>query len=301
MLFRSGAAALTYNGGVAPSAGGTYVVSASFTSSDSNYSNATGLGSLTIAKADQTITFGALTTKTFGDPDFAIAATSSSTLAVSFAASGSCSIAGVTVHLTGAGSCTVTASQTGSANYNPAASVPRSFTINPGGDFTIAPTLPSVTVTAGQSVGEHITITPNPLTLTALTLTCPIVPAKTTCTFAPSSIPPGSAPTDVVMTIATTASTTAALQHTGELYAGWLGFGSMGWIGVMVLGSHRKARKKTVVLGAFSLLLVLMTASCGGGGSHSTVPGTPLGTSTVTVTGANANFTHSTTFTLTVR
>jgi len=103
------------------------------------------------------------------------------------------------------------------------------------------------------------------------------------------------------MTITTTASTTAALQRTGELYAGWLGFSSMGWIGVMVLGSRRKARKKTVVLGAFSLLLVLMTAGCGDGGSHSTVPGTPLGTSTVTVTGANANFTHSTTFTLTVR
>src|SRR5258706_8342260 len=261
-------------------------------------------GSLTIAKADQTITFGVLATKTFGSPDFAVSATASSTLAVNFTGSGSCSIAGSTVHLTGGGSCTITASQAGNADYNPAASVPRSFTINPGGDFTIAPTLPLVTVTAGQSVIEHITITPNPSTLTALTFTCPRVPAKTSCTFTPNSVPPGSAPTDVVMTITTTASTIAALEHPRVLYAGWLGFSSMGLIGVMLLGGRRnnrkKSRKKSVVLGAFSLMLVLMTAGCGGR-SQETIPGTPLGTSTVTVTGSTTAFTHSTTFTLTVR
>jgi hypothetical protein len=36
------------------------------------------------------------------------------------------------VHLISAGSCTITASQAGNANYNAAASVPRTFTINPG-------------------------------------------------------------------------------------------------------------------------------------------------------------------------
>ena len=42
-----------------------------------------------------------------------------------------CTIAGATVTLTGAGSCTVTASQAGDANYNAAAPVARSFTIAP--------------------------------------------------------------------------------------------------------------------------------------------------------------------------
>ena len=41
-----------------------------------------------IAKANQTITFGALAAKTFGDADFAVSASASSGLAVSFAASG---------------------------------------------------------------------------------------------------------------------------------------------------------------------------------------------------------------------
>ena len=78
---------------------------------------------------NQTITFGPLANKTYGDPDFSVSATASSGLAVSFAASGNCMVSGVTVHLTGAGSCTVTASQLGDANYNPATAVSRTFAI----------------------------------------------------------------------------------------------------------------------------------------------------------------------------
>ena len=78
---------------------------------------------------NQTITFGPLANKTYGDPDFSMSATASSGLAVSFAASGNCTVSGVTVHLTGAGSCTVTASQPGDANYNPATAVSRTFAI----------------------------------------------------------------------------------------------------------------------------------------------------------------------------
>jgi hypothetical protein len=82
-----------------------------------------------IAKAAQTITFGALTGKTFGDADFTINATASAGLAVSFVPSGNCSVAGATVHLTGAGSCTITASQSGDSNYDAAPSVPQTFAI----------------------------------------------------------------------------------------------------------------------------------------------------------------------------
>ena len=73
---------------------------------------------LTVNKGDQSITFGALSNKTFGDPDFTVSATASSGLTVSFAASGQCAISGNTVHITGAGSCTITASQAGDGNYN---------------------------------------------------------------------------------------------------------------------------------------------------------------------------------------
>src|SRR5215207_4501918 len=45
------------------------------------------------AKLDQTITFGAVGNKTFGDPDFTVSATASSGLAVSFSALGDCNFA----------------------------------------------------------------------------------------------------------------------------------------------------------------------------------------------------------------
>src|SRR5205807_4207581 len=67
--------------------------------------------------------------KTFGDPDFNVSATASSGLPVSFNATGNCTIAGNTVRLTGAGSCTTTASQPGNANFNAAADVPQTFKI----------------------------------------------------------------------------------------------------------------------------------------------------------------------------
>lgn len=80
-------------------------------------------------KADQTIAFDALTNRTFGDPPFAISATSSSGLSVSFTASGSCTVAGTTVSLTAVGACTITADQRGDASFNPAPSVAQAFSI----------------------------------------------------------------------------------------------------------------------------------------------------------------------------
>src|SRR5207245_250677 len=85
-----------------------------------------------IPKANQTITFGALPNKTYGDPDFTVSASASSGLTVSFAAAGNCTISGVTIHITGPGSCTVTCSQLGDASYNAAPNVSQGFSIAKG-------------------------------------------------------------------------------------------------------------------------------------------------------------------------
>jgi uncharacterized repeat protein (TIGR01451 family) len=109
--------------------GGSCTVTAS-QGGGTNYNAAPNVQqSFNIAKGSQIITFGALVNKTFGDPDFGVSATASSGLAVSFAALGNCTVSGSTVHLTGGGSCTVTASQGGDANYNPAPNVQQSFNI----------------------------------------------------------------------------------------------------------------------------------------------------------------------------
>ena len=56
-------------------------------------------------------------------PDFTVSATASSGLPVSFSATDNCTVSGNVVHLTGAGSCTITASQAGDATYAPAPDV----------------------------------------------------------------------------------------------------------------------------------------------------------------------------------
>ena len=88
---------------------------------------------LALAQFCQTIAFAPLASKTYRDADFSVSATASSGLPVSFGANGNCTVSAATVHLTGAGSCTVTASQSGSPDYNPAPDVSRSFAIAKAG------------------------------------------------------------------------------------------------------------------------------------------------------------------------
>ncbi|MCX6865837.1 MAG: hypothetical protein NTV46_06375 [Verrucomicrobia bacterium] len=86
---------------------------------------------LTVEKLPQTITFGALPDRTVGDPAYPLSATSSSGLAVTFA-SGNPSVATVTAStlvITGAGTATVTASQSGDATYAAAPDVPQTLKV----------------------------------------------------------------------------------------------------------------------------------------------------------------------------
>ena len=111
-------------------AAGTCQITAS-QAGDANWNAATDVvRDFDIAKASQSITFGTLTDKTYGDADFDVSASASSSLDVSFGASGNCSMADAdTVHITGAGSCQITASQAGDDNFNPASDVSHSFNI----------------------------------------------------------------------------------------------------------------------------------------------------------------------------
>jgi hypothetical protein len=105
----------------------------------------------------QTINFGALANRTLGAAPFAISATASSGLAVSFASatSGVCTVSGVTVTLVGAGVCTITASQAGNANYAAATPVSQSFTVTSPGAITWY--LYNVALTGGGSLTGSLT------------------------------------------------------------------------------------------------------------------------------------------------
>jgi len=86
----------------------------------------------TISKANQTITFAATNTKTYGDADYSPGATSG-TNTVTYASSNTlvATIVSNQVRLVGVGSTTITASQAASANYNAAPDVIQTLTVTP--------------------------------------------------------------------------------------------------------------------------------------------------------------------------
>src|SRR6266403_5594592 len=98
--------------------------------------------------ASQTITFDPIPDKTYGNADFVINPTASSGLPVSVSASGNCTLSSSTapaaVHITGAGPCSITASQAGNLTYQPATPVIQNFNIAKA-DATINVTPYSVT------------------------------------------------------------------------------------------------------------------------------------------------------------
>ncbi|MBJ6723318.1 MBG domain-containing protein [Geomesophilobacter sediminis] len=86
----------------------------------------------TTKRLDQTTDFPPLPTKTYGDPDFPPGGTSTSGLPVTYTSSDPtvATVVGDGIHITGAGTTTITASQGGNGTYNPAGDIPRSFTVN---------------------------------------------------------------------------------------------------------------------------------------------------------------------------
>ena len=123
---------LTYSGTAAslsaPITAGSYVVTASVLS-DFYYGTTSGV--VTISKANQTITFGAIANRFAGSGAFQVFPTASSNLTVALASSNT-AVATVTANsitpLT-AGSTTISATQAGNVNYNAAATVTQVLTV----------------------------------------------------------------------------------------------------------------------------------------------------------------------------
>lgn len=116
-----------------------------------------------LAQQPQTIAFGPLPDRVFGDAAFSLSASASSALAITFSADGQCSVSADMVIITGAGSCTITAFQPGDANWFPAPDVSQSFaigkadqTINfealPGRTYGDPPFTAEATASSGLSV-----------------------------------------------------------------------------------------------------------------------------------------------------
>ncbi|SDH88415.1 cellulose binding domain-containing protein [Mucilaginibacter gossypii] len=120
------------NGAIHIKAAGTTTIIAS-QAGNSSFKAATSINqSLTVSQKAQTITFNAIPGKTVADSDFMAGAVASSGLAVSYSSSDSTvvQVAGTKLHITGAGTAVITASQGGNANYLAASPVTQTLTVN---------------------------------------------------------------------------------------------------------------------------------------------------------------------------
>jgi hypothetical protein len=133
---------------------------------------------ITIAKSNQSITFGAQTGQTFGAAPFALSplATASSGLAVAYSSTTTavCTIAGSTVTIIGAGTCTIAANIAVSTNYNAALQVTQNIAIAKGNQ----------TITFGVQASKIVGAVPfvlNPLATASSGL--PVTYSSTTTTI----------------------------------------------------------------------------------------------------------------------
>ncbi|MEP9357665.1 Ig-like domain-containing protein [Sphingomonas sp. KR3-1] len=117
-----------------PNTAGAFSYAIQATDSQGTPVTATGATvSGTIAKGSQTITFAALSNASLSASPLTLTATTTSPLTVGFASTttGVCTVSGTTLTLVATGTCSVTASQAGDANWNAASDVVRSFTVTP--------------------------------------------------------------------------------------------------------------------------------------------------------------------------
>ncbi|MEG5147019.1 hypothetical protein QUB27_30240, partial [Microcoleus sp. AT8-B6] len=187
--FRVVSGPATINGAIVTLTGTGTVMIEALQAGNDNYQPAPAVTqSIAVAaapKLNQSITFGTLANRTFGEAPFTISASASSGLAVSFRiVSGPATISGSQVTLTGAGTVVVEASQTGNTNFNAATPVQQSFTVAkasqaitfnalPNRTLGEAPFTVTATATSGLSVSFRVvsgpaTIAGNVVTLSGL-------------------------------------------------------------------------------------------------------------------------------------
>ncbi len=161
-------------GAVTILAAGTCTIQAA-QAGDARYAAAAVVGnSFTVTPAAQSISFGALLSRTLGAVPFAISATATSGLPVLFSSltPAVCAVQGGQVTLAAAGLCTIVASQAGNGNFAAAVEVPQSFSVAPNGQGITFLTVPAGLPldVNGQVVtgGSVVVLTPGTYTVTAI-------------------------------------------------------------------------------------------------------------------------------------
>lgn len=166
-------------------------------------------GTLTIEKADQTITFVQPLDMTLTAPPVALSASANSGLTVSFATApeAPCTVSGAIVTPQAPGLCTIVASQPGDPNHHAAPDLPRSFTI------TAAPE-----PTPGPSPSTSPSPTPSPIASPSPTPLPGISPSPIPSPSPMPLVSPLPSPATYLLTLTTTGAGTATPALPGPQY-----------------------------------------------------------------------------------
>jgi gliding motility-associated-like protein len=139
---------------------GTAVITASQAGNNLYYSAIDVTATITVNKADQSIIFNAIAPKTFGDPDFNVPASASSSLNITFTSENTnvAIVTGGQIHIVNAGTAIIKASQPGNQNFNPAPDVSQTLTVNKAAQvITFPPIAPVVYGVASFNAGASST------------------------------------------------------------------------------------------------------------------------------------------------
>jgi hypothetical protein len=203
--------------------------------------------------------------------------------------------ASLTTSFTNAGTVSAVANYAGDLNNLGSVSPVVKITVVPP-SFSIAASPSTATITPGQSATFTLTVTPAGGFNSAVSFTCGALPSKAFCAFSPQSVTPAEGqPAQVKLTVSTTAAS-ANLQASLPVRpqpAPWIPGGAMmslaGLIGFLgKRATHRRYlfRLRAIRIGILLCGGTLCLVGCGGGGGQTTPsnPGTPAGTSTITIT-----------------
>jgi uncharacterized repeat protein (TIGR03803 family) len=200
---------------------------------------------------------------------------------------------------------TLQAIAAGSNNTNSAVgSAAYTITSNPSYQLSVSPA--TLSIVAGQSGTATFTVTPMNGFNSPVAFECSGLPAGAACTFNPTSVTPNGNPVTSMLTLSTTAPSTALRGvwpgTLGPIYSLFLPSA-----GMMLLWLRR--RKSRILVAPFAvgalLTLLMLLPSCGSSGIKGTGGGggTPPGMNTVTVSAATSgsgSISQSATLTITI-
>jgi hypothetical protein len=170
-----------------------------------------------------------------------------------------------------------------------------------------APSGTAATVNAGQRATYNLQLAPDGGFSGLVTLSCSGAPQKAQCGVSPNALLVSGQAAGFVVTVDTTAPSTAALQdnvrHPSRHLSRALLAGSVPLWSIILVASWKSRRRG--LLSVFVLVAIMAPFGCGGGNSSAPppqfVPGTPTGTYNINLIAVSGTLNRPMTLSLTVK